>query len=207
MAEEKTEKVTIGRNVVHDNIMYAKTEPGDFYMVTPRVARALRAKNATASVASHMATERERERQREATEAAAASGAGGGGEDPSKAGVIIGGGSRTGEGGAAGAGGTASQPPDGHPHSDGGAGGSGGGDGIESLTGELPDDFPKRAELAKGAPDADPPIPPVTRYEQLIPLTRAELDSIPGIGEASVDTIGQRLLADAEKASGGGGGQ
>lgn len=202
MAEEKTEKVKIGRNIVHENVMYGKGE----YMVTPSVARALRAKNATASVATHMATEKERERARELAEAEAAEADAArekeGGGDPSKSGVIIGGGSK-----AEGAGGESSPSKSGVIIGGGSKpeGSGGGASAVESLKGELPDDFPKRAELAKGAPDADPPISPVTRYEQLIPLTKEQLDSIPGIGEASVDLIGQRLFADAAKLTEGGG--
>jgi hypothetical protein len=200
--EEKTETVIIGRNVTVENIMYGRGT----YLVTPRVAALLRARNATASVASHMAAEKRRAEEEAAREAAAAEGGGG---EPSKTGVIIGGGSKTGEGGeggsASGGSASASQPGGGAGASS--SGGSGGSVGdVESLTGELPEDFPKRAELAKGAPDADPPIPPVTRYEELTKLTADELDKIPGIGQASVEVIGQRLFADAEKAAGGGGG-
>lgn len=168
MAEEKTEKVKVGRAVEVDNVAYG---PGE-YLVTPSVAKKLRAKNATASAAETMRAERER-RQSPDDEGGA-----------SKEGVIIGG-----EGGDA----QTLRGPQGTnvPVK-----------ALEGLSGELPDDFPKRAELAKGAPEADPPIPPVTRYEELTKLTREQLDAIPGIGEASVDAIGQRLFADAEKSGG-----
>jgi hypothetical protein len=202
--EEKTEKVEIGRNVTFENVMYGKTEPGKFYLVSKRVAAGLRALNATASVASHMAEGKARERAEQ--EAAAAAGAGGGGEgSPSKTGVIIGGDAGEGGGGSAG-GGTGGGSPSSQSSAGGGSGGGGGASvtGVESLTGELPDDFPAKDKLAVGAPEHDPPLPPVTRYEELVKLSKAELDAFPGIGEATIEQIGQRLFADAEKAGGGG---
>lgn len=194
MAEEKTEQVTVGRAVEVDNTFYG---PGT-YKVTPSVAKKLRAKKATANAADTMRAERERR---------AAEGADEGG-GPEKTGVIIGGGSKTGEGegggsASGGAGASSSQTADDSSQAAGPGGKKVAVAALEGLTGELPEDFPKRAELAKGAPEADPPIPPVTRYEELTKLTREQLDAIPGIGEASVDAIGQRLFADAEKAGGG----
>jgi hypothetical protein len=232
--EEKTETVVIGRPVEFENVAYGKGT----YKVTPRVAAALRARNATASVASHMAAERAKERGAE------------GDGDPTKAGVIIGGKPGEGEGGgegSGGAGGTFSQPstePPAGGTSDanspeavggfgaqtlarepatvtaeraggGGEGGTGGGSpdgetardalqGVEALTGELPKDFPARDKLAKGNPDEG--IQPVTRYEQLTTLSKEQLDKIPGVGDKTIEEIGQRLFADAQKASGGGGG-
>lgn len=205
MAETDTKddgkvEVKIGRNVEHDNVMYGVGT----YRVTPEVARALQMKNATASVATYMQQQKAAEAKKAEQEAAAGGGDGGG--SPSKPGVIIGGGSDAGEGagGAGGAGGGASTSS---PAGGASSGGSGGASGVESLTGELPADFPKRAELAAGNPDADPPVPPVTRYEELVKLSKEELDRYPGIGEASIEAIGQRLFQDAAKLSGGGGGQ
>jgi hypothetical protein len=196
--EEKSEQVTVGRAVEVENVFYG---PGT-YKVTPSVAKRLRARNATASAAETIRQERESKRG-DGDGGGDSTGAGG----PEKTGVIIGGGSKgEGEGGGASAGGsTGAGGSAGGSESTGGGAGDGGASAsaIDKLEGELPDDFPKRAELAKGAPDADPPIPPVTRYEELTRLTREQLDAIPGIGEASIDIIGQRLFADAGKLGGG----
>lgn len=204
MADEaKTEKVTIGRNVTFENVMYGKTGEGEFYMVTPRVAAGLRKLNATASVATHMAAGKAQERAAE--EAAAAAGGDG---SPSKTGVIIGGSGGEGSGGGGGSASTGGDNGGSTPSAS--AGGSAGGSGasvagVEALSGELPEDFPAKDKLAAGAPEHDPPLPPVTKYEELVKLSKSELDAFPGIGEATIEQIGQRLFADAEKAGGGGG--
>jgi hypothetical protein len=170
--------------------------------VTPEVAKALRALNATANVATHVATAKA-ERDRAAALLAAQTGGETGGEtggaEPKKSGVIIGGGSAPGEGGTGGEGGGTGEGSTPLASS---AGGGANAKAVESLSGQLPDDFPARDKLAAGAPDAEPPIPGVTTYEQLTKLTKEELDAIPGIGEATIDQIGQRLFADAEKNAG-----
>lgn len=199
--EEKTEKVKIGRPVEFENTVYGKGE----YMVTPRVARALRNLNATASVASHMATEREKIRRQEEEEAKAAETGEGGGEGAGGTGGTVGqaaansstGGTSAPDGGGA----VTSSTPSGGAAGGGGQSSGGGSEGGgESLKGALPEDFPARDKLANGAPEAEPPIPPVTTYEQLTGLSKEELDSFPGIGEATIEQIGQRLLSDAQAA-------
>jgi hypothetical protein len=189
--EEKTEKVKVGRAVEVDNVAYG---PGE-YLVTPSVARKLRAKNATASAAETMRVERERRQTPD--DGGEPSGEGRG---ASNEGVIIGG---QGEGGSTGGGSTGGGSPSSERDDAQTIRGPQGTNvpvkALEGLTGELPADFPARDVLAKGVPDKG--IEPVTTYEQVVKLTREQLNAFPGlIGTKAEEEIGQRLFADAERA-------
>lgn len=222
MAEEKTEKVVIGRPVVHENIQYGKGE----YMVTPTVARALRAKNATASVAETMRTERERMREEETsggqgdtytkTTGAPTSGGGlyGDAPDPTTGqapNVGAGGGVAFSSAGdsAGGSGGVIIGGKEGDPPPSGGPQPSGviiGGKPDEGDDDDGPDGGGGRGEPLTGELPPDFPAlkkladaqPPITRYEQLAALTKEQIDQLPGVRPKDVDQIGQRLFLDAQ---------
>lgn len=66
---------------------------------------------------------------------------------------------------------------------------------IEGLKGDLPENFPSRAELA-AAPQS------ITRYEQLTPLTNEQIAAIPGLDQTKISLIGRALFEAAQGAGG-----